>query len=594
MFSSLGRFSFDQRRWVVAGALIFFVVSAFGSRGIVDSLEQGGFFDQSSEAAKTSQLLADLGIGLSDVDLVLVFDAGEESIRDIDNLLEIRDIENAAYDTGAFDGRPRSYRELGSNSFLSADGTKTVSFFSMSGSDTEKRERYATEVRPVLESERLEILRGGTVPGAIELNELIESSIGRGELISLPLSFGLLFLVFGGFVAAGLPLVAGVVAVVGALAVTRVVATLTDMSAFVVMTVTMLGLGVTIDYSLFMVNRYREEMARSGDDVRRAVERTVATAGRSVAFSGITTVLSMGSLLFFNEMIFRSFAFGAMAAVLVAFVNAVILLPALIAVFGVNAGRTAERGTSRAPWAVARWLGRVALFRLSTGFDRFPRTGGEVSDHGFWFRVASLGRRWPWPLAGGVLAILIVAGLPFLRLNISLPDHRVLPPSSETRRVVDEIEKAFPDRDTRPVKLALTFDEGRAPAHYDEIASYTERLLAVPGVRAVTSLTTIDLLERELVLDYESGVLDELVAGGLGVVLSLFANGPTTLVDVSLEPDAQSVEAQRVLEDVRAVPPPPASSVQIGGDTAQLVDTKASLTARVPWVIAYIMVVTFV
>lgn len=114
----------------------------------------------------------------------------------------------------------------------------------------------------------------------------------------------MLVFVFAGVVAAGLPIAAAVVAVSGALAATRVLAEFTDLSVLVVAVVTMLGLGVTIDYSLFMLKRYQEEMAVTGDDVRESISRAVATAGRAVAFSGITTVLSMGSLLIFNEMIF--------------------------------------------------------------------------------------------------------------------------------------------------------------------------------------------------------------------------------------------------------------------------------------------------
>ena len=594
MFAKLGLFSYDRRRWVLAGAALFFALSLFVSRDIIDELQQGGFSDPASESARTSELLAEFGLGVSSLDLVLLFDAGDEPMTLLPGYKAQRDLAAAARRSGIVEGRPLSWVETGERTLLSEDKTKAIIVISLVGSDTEKRDRYLSELDEQLRLDGISVLHGGEVPAAIELNELIRSSVARGELLSLPLSLGLLVFVFAGVVAAGLPIVAAVVAVSGALAATRVLAEVTDLSVLVVAVVTMLGLGVTIDYSLFMLKRYQEEMAASGDDVRESISRAVATAGRAVAFSGITTVLSMGSLLIFNEMIFRSLAFGGMLAVGVAFINAVIVLPAMIAVLAPSAARA---GGSRRIWPPHRLLGRAgsSLLRVAgRDFNRFSRVAGTPPERGLWYRVATLGRRWPAPVAVISLLVLGLAGLPFFSIELSLPnDVRVLPARSEARIVEETIAREF-SRGAGPTKIVLSFEDGDALLHYDAIASYSDALTATAGVSSVRSLARTDVLAELHFRQYVDGTLEPMALTDVRRAIDFYAGDGSAYVEVTLSDAPQSPQAQATLARMRAVALPAGASALFGGPTAQLVDSKASLRAKAPLVIGYVVAVTFV
>lgn len=594
MFAKLGQFSYDRRRWVLSGALLFFALSLFISRDLVDELQQGGFADPSSESARTGDLLAELELGVSSLDLVLLFDAGGESMTTIDGYRAQRDVIAVAKRSGALASTPLSYINTGERTLLSKDKTKAIAVLSLKGTDTEKRDRYRTELADQLRLDGITVLHGGEVPAGIELNELIRSSVGRGELISLPLSLGLLIFVFAGLVAAGLPIAAAVIAVSGALAAIRVLAEVADLSVLVVAVVTMLGLGVTIDYSLFILKRYQEEMAVNGDDVRESISRAVATAGRAVAFSGITTVLSMGSLLFFNEMIFRSLALGSMVAVGVAFINAVIVLPAMIGVLGASAARAEG---SRALWPPHRLMsraGRLVLRLAGRDFNRFSRAAGTPPEHGLWFRIARLGRRWPGPVAVISLVVLGLAGLPFFSIELSLPnDGRVLPARSEARIVEETIGREF-TRGSGPTKIALTFDDGSAVEHYDEIGAYSDALLATAGVFSATAISRNDSLPDEVFHQYRDGTLEAFAIPDVQRAIDFFAHEGTAYIELTLNDAPQTAEAQATLARLREVELPAGSLALFGGPTAQLVDSKASLRTKGPLVIGYVVAVTFV
>lgn len=205
--------------------------------------------------------------------------------------------------------RTFSYWTLGDERFISDDGTRGLIVGSMVGSEVERRDAFEL-LEPALRSETFDVRAGGSVPAGIELSSAVANDLRRAELIWFPVTFVLLLLVSGGLVAASRPLAAGAVGIPVSLAALTLLGRVMDVSIFAPSIVTMLGLGVTIDYSLFTVSRYREEVAANGDDVRAAVVRTVETAGRAVAFSGLTTALSLASLLLFRETFFRSLALG--------------------------------------------------------------------------------------------------------------------------------------------------------------------------------------------------------------------------------------------------------------------------------------------
>ena len=591
MFTSLGRFVYDRHGLILAATAVAFAVFAVLAPGVFERVKQGGFASPSSEASRAEAALA-AALDEQTGDLVLLYDAGDRTISgaDIDILREVDRIEGAAARSPAvasiISGRQRS--ELSSDD--PRDRHTAATLIAFNGSDDEKRAAYR-ELEPELRSDVFTVMHGGSIPAALELTAAIESDLRRASFISLPATFVLLLVIFAGVVAAALPVVVGVLAIVGAFAVTRLLTEVMDISVFALPTLEMLGLGLAIDYALFMVNRYREEMGRTGDDARESVARTVGTAGRAIVVSGGTTAISLGSLLFFDSMFFRSMAIGMVAAVLVALVSATLVMPALIALMGHHLGRVRRARVLWPPQRAASWAGGELLRLSSAEFHRFPRTRHELDDRGMWFRLAQLGRRWPLPVVAVVLVVLTIAALPFMRINLNVPDERALPQRFESRQVSELFDAEFPDADTTPAQVALTFSEGDAIFHYDEIAAYEERIGAVDGVLSTLSLTEIGL---QLVEEFRSGSGDPVVVAFVEDSIGKLAGGPTALVRVNLAHDAQSAEAQQTVRALRAIAPPASAATLVGGRTAHLLDAKQLLRSTIPPAALYIAVVTFV
>ncbi len=388
---------------------------------------------------------------------------------------------------------------------------------------------------------------GGEAEVARQITLLAKHDLGRAEAISFPITLLRLLLVFGGVVAAGLPLSVGVIAVVGTLALLRLLTGITPVSTFALNLTTAMGLALAIDYSLFVVSRYREEL-RSGRDPGAAVMRTVQTAGRTVLFSALTVAASLAALLVFPLDFLRSFAYAGIGVVALAAVGAVLVLPAVLGALGPRVD-----------------LGR--LFR--------PRVR-EVSE-GFWYRRARGVMRRPIPVILGVATLLVVLGLPFSRIQLGLTDARVLPAGTPVRTVDSALRADFAGDEAS----ALTVVAGRTgnpAALTGPIDRYAGALSRVPGVSRVDALTGA----------YRGGVrVSAPTAMSAG-----FAAPTATWLSVVPSVDPLSPAAEAVVHAVRASAAP--FPVVVGGPSAQLVDTKAAILGRLPLALLIIAVTTFV
>jgi len=331
-----------------------------------------------------------------------------------------------------------------------------------------------------------------------------------------------------------MPLVVGGLAILGAFTALRLITLVTDVSVFAINIVTMLGLGLAIDYALFIVSRFREELAaqpagRQG--VEDALVRTVATAGRTVAFSGVTVAISLAGLLLFPQMFLRSMAFGGIAAVLVAMAAALTVLPALLAVLGprINAGSV--------PW-------------LRRRPDRATDGSG-----GAWYRVAHSVMRRPLAYMAVIVVGLLALGLPFRNVTFGGIDARALPAGTQSRQVSQTLDRDFTRNATTAIEVVVS------GADAADLRGYTERLRALPGATgAQVTQTAAD----------------------------------TSRIAVRYDADPISSRARQLVADVRAVDPPVGSRVLVGGDTAELVDLLGSLGRTLPWMAAFVGLVTFV
>lgn len=371
---------------------------------------------------------------------------------------------------------------------------------------------------------------GGIVAVRHEMQTIIQEDLTRAEMIALPITLLLLVMVFGSAIAALLPLGIGIVAILGTNAVLRGLTEVTDVSVFAMNLTTALGLGLAIDYALFIVRRFREELA-TGADPLTAIGTTLRTAGRTVLFSALTVAVSLAAMLLFPQYFLRSFAYAGMAVVLLAAAAALILLPAALILLG----------------------HRVNSLDLRKLFRRGAPKRTEAQDGGTaWARTAALVMRRAPFFALGTTAVLVLLGLPFLGVKFGTADDRQLPASAESHVVQQHLRDGFPGSPGGGLEVLA---EGRAtPAQY---ASYKERIAALPEVLRV------------------DGPL---------------VKGDSAYFTVQPRGEAVDAGAQHLVGELRSTKAP--FDTKVTGTAAVLVDSKHAIGDRLPWAAVFITIVT--
>jgi RND superfamily putative drug exporter len=464
-------------------------------------------------------------------------------------------------------GQAFSYWTLGSTPALrSGDGTQALVLAAIPGDDDHVSDviedlspRYSRPGDAATPAVRV----GGIAEVYRQVADQIEHDLQRAELITLPITMLLLVLIFGSVVAASLPLAVGVFAVIGTFFVLRVLSSFTDVSVYALNLTTALGLGLAIDYSLFIVSRYREELAR-GSSTEQAIRRTLATAGRTVVFSSMTVAISLAALLVFPLVFLRSFAYAGIVVVALAGAASVVVLPALLAALGPRVNR------------------------LRIGRPRATQAELEASGTGFWHRVATAVMRRPVISAAAVLAVLGVLGAPFLGIRLGLGDDRVLPESATSHQVQDDIRSNFGSNEANALQVVardLGAAAGSTPAERDAaVAAYATELSTIPGVARVDAVTGSYAAGQALPAN-----------GGAEAATQRFvdpAGGPATWWSVVPSVEPLSEDGEQLAQDVRDAEAP--FETLVAGPSAALVDTKDSLFSRMPLALGIIAVVTFV
>ena len=325
MLTRLGRFTVRRRRLVLSFTVLFMVAAAVLGTRAFGVLEGGGLEDPSSESEQASEALGrDFDSG--DADLVLVATAAGGNVdAPAANAAGASLAERVA---GVADvTEVSSYWSLGAPpSLRSTGGDMALVLVEIDDSDYDAEEIVA-DVRDVVAGDQrgLTVGVGGGEAVSVDITDTVEGDLARAEMIAVPITLALLVLVFGGLLAASLPLFVGVIAVLGTFLSLYVVGSLTDVSVFAINLTTALGLGLAIDYSLFIVSRYREEL-RAGSTVEQSVVRAVETAGKTITISALTVAVSLSALLVFPQYFLRSFAYAGIAVVLLAMVAAVVAL----------------------------------------------------------------------------------------------------------------------------------------------------------------------------------------------------------------------------------------------------------------------------
>ncbi|MFL6242164.1 MAG: MMPL family transporter [Acidimicrobiia bacterium] len=515
--------------------------------GVASRLGSGGFDDPSSESSRaTDTIKRDFGKQQPDIVLLVTAKRGTVDDANVGAAAEALTGRLAAEKSVA---RAISYWGAGSPPPLrSKDGRQALVLASLHGDEDQVLDA-ARDLSPryARDDAAITVRIGGFSEIFRQVNQQVEEDLLRAELIAFPITLLLMVLVFGSVVAAGLPLVVGALAIVGTFLVLLIISSLTEVSIFALNLTTGMGLGLAIDYSLFIVSRYREEL-QNGRVPHDAVVRTVQTAGKTVAFSALTVAVALAALLVFPLAFLRSFAYAGIGVALLAGVVAVVSLPALLAVLGP----------------------RVNSLRL---LRRDPKPVGE----GVWHRIATIVMRRPVPIAVAVTALLLLLGLPFLRIQFGLPDDRVLPTSASSRQVQDDIRSRFASNEALTLQVVATRigdPEGRT----DEINRYAAALSLTPGAARVDALTG----------SYING---QQVAGP-GPITARFVARDSTWLSVVPAVEPYSDAGERLAKSVRNTPAP--FPVLVGGNSAELVDSKSALFSRLPLAAGLIALATFV
>jgi RND superfamily putative drug exporter len=530
MFERWGRAMVRRRWWVVGLAVAFMAFGGLWGTQVFGSLTSEGFDDPGSESSR-SVVRAEQALGRTGNDVVVLYTSPGMTVDD-------PAFERAVTGTlGALPAnvvtRTVSYWSTRSPALVSHDRHATYAVLTLAGADETERGEGLETVEEELSAPGLRTEVGGITTVSRDIREQVASDIALAETISMPVLLVLLVLVFGSVAAAGLPLAIGGLSILGAFTALRGMSYLTDVSVFSVNVVTILGLGLAIDYGLFMVGRFREELAR-GLGVEDAVARTMATAGRTIAISGITVAVSLAGLLIFPMTFLRSMGLGGLSAVLVAMLAALTVLPALLAILGPRVEALSVRRLLRRPP---------------------PVPADEAVEHGFWYRLAHSIMRRPLVYTIGVLAVLLLAGAPFLRVEFGGIDPRVLPASTESRVVSETVDRDFVQNSQLPIEAIATFSDQTGLERY------------VAAVRNIDGVTGADIT-------------------GL--------SGNVARLTISYGGDPISAEARDLVSRIRAVPAPPGGEVLVGGLTAELADQLDSVGDRLPWMALIIIGATFV
>src|ERR1022692_321255 len=347
MFETWGRFIYRRRRLVLVSTLIVVAFAGVWGTGVFGSLQSAGGFSTPNSQSQRASDLASAAFGRDPGDGVVLYRSATRTVADPAYRAAV------TRTLGALPGRKvesvATYWSTGSRQFVSVSGRETYAVIELAGSDDAARIKNFGAISGKLAAPGLTEHAGGQIPAEGAINKQVTSDIGRAEGISMPVLLVLLTVIFGGLAAASLPLAIGGIAILGSFTALRLLTLLTTVSIYSVNITTILGLGLAIDYGLFMVGRFREELGRT-DSVEDAVARTVATAGRTVAVSGVTVAVALASLMLFPMTFLRSMGYGGVATVLVDMLAALTVMPALLAVLDprVNALRVRPQRRARA------------------------------------------------------------------------------------------------------------------------------------------------------------------------------------------------------------------------------------------------------
>ncbi|HUQ61222.1 MMPL family transporter [Lentzea sp.] len=432
MFAKWGSIAY-RRRWVVLVATVLLaVVGGVWGLGVFDKLSQGGYEAPSSEAARADKV-AEEAFGRQNGDVIVIYRG------DFTNPLELKKVADH------ISGFPKDDVLKTVGPVPSDDKQQALVAITLTSGDSNEQIKQFQDVESQLAIDGFTQQVGGLVPTQKAINDMSQDDLTRAEMFSLPLVLLLLVVIFGGLVAASLPVVVGGLAIMGALGVLHAVAIFTEVNSFAVNVASLLGLGMAIDYGLFMVGRFREELAQ-GRTTEQAVGRTVASAGRTVVFSATLLVIALAGLLLFPHGFLRSLAYGGVASVAIAALVSLTLLPALLGVLGERVDKLAM------PWRKK-----------------------EPGERG-WRKLSGAVMKRPVLIALPIIGVLVALGSPFLGVQFGQVTEKVLPEGNTVRVATENINQNFSALSATGFRIVVKGGDQAA------VQEYLGKVEDVPGV----------------------------------------------------------------------------------------------------------------
>ncbi|OBI20705.1 hypothetical protein A5712_01600 [Mycobacterium sp. E2327] len=556
MLQAIARLAIAAPRRIIAIAILVFIGAAVFGIPVAKSLSPGGFQDPNSESAHAIQILTDkFGQSGQQMLVMVTSPAGAQSdqARKVGTDL-VRDLQGSSlvYNvTSAWTAPPQAAADL-----ISKDGKSGMIVINLKGGENYAQSNAQTLADQfVHDRDGVAVRAGGPAMQYAQINKQNQEDLVVMEMIALPLSFLVLIWVFGGLLAAALPMALGALAVVGSMTVLRLITFTTEVSIFALNLSTALGLALAIDYTLLIVSRYRDELAE-GSDRNEALIRTMATSGRTVLFSAVTVALSMSATVAFPMYFLKSFAYAGVATVAFVATASIVVTPAAIVLLG-----------DRLDSLDVRRLIRHALRR--------PDPLHRPVEQWFWYRSSKfVMRRWA-PIGLAVMALLLLLGLPFFSVKWGFPDDRVLPRSASSHQVGDELRTGFAHDSATAVPVVVRDVRGLNPGDLDKYAAALSRVPDVSGVSAPGGT-------------FVNGNPVGPPAAATGLV-----DGSAFLTANSTAPlFTQANDTQ--LKRLHGVPGPGGRSVEMGGVAQINRDSVDAVTDRLPLVLGLMAAVTFV
>ena len=582
MFATLGRFVYRHRRIVLAAWAAAFAAGLAASVSLPGVLKGGGFTRGSSPSQQAQRVMQER-LDVGPTHLTVVFTSDELDARG----REFR----AAQDRALARLTPRVLPGLneietaassGSSALISKDGRSSLAVLSFNAR-LEPVQDQITRIRDLVRSPVLRTYVSGEPAVFRDIEEVSARDLRTAESYTVPIAILVLLLIFGTLVAAALPVIGGGAAVTVTLGSFWVLAQFWDLSIFAMNAATLLGLAVGIDYSLFMVGRFREELA-AGRPVADAVEETVRHAGRSIFFSGLAVLVGLLGLVVIPYMSMRSIGLGGSLVVFFSVLAALTLLPALLGVLGP----------------------RVNALRIFWRPDREGR---------FWRRWSTSVMRRPWPVLIGTIALVLLLAWPMLRLSVDIPGATTLPTSTESRQGYDILARQFDPTTLSPIEVVLTWEgdpDPLSPANLARLSDFGRELAATDGVAGVTSIVSLPGVETAEQLgaywnSVRAGSSTDDAAGGvslwqgmLGVqqrkaarrLLERTTADGVALFRVAPEAPPTSEEARALSVGIRDMRPPEGARIWVAGVPAGTQDYISTLYSYFPWIVLFVIVVT--